>query len=96
MRGELPASAPLICFAGAPFTLFCYVVEGRAEKNGREQRAIPHRLAFLDAEPGAATRLLDKLTELSISYLTAQARAGAQALMLFDSWAGLLDPRSLS
>ena len=93
LRRELPASAPLICFAGAPFTLFCYLVEGRgAGKNGGSE-SFPTARAFLREEPAAARRLLDKLAELTIVYLEAQARAGAQALMLFDSWAGLLPPK---
>ena len=84
-------SAPLIGFAGAPFTLFCYLVEGRAEGR-RGEKGFPTARPSSTREPEAAARLLDKLAELSIAYLTAQARAGAQALMLFDSWAGLLSP----
>lgn len=86
LRAELPASLPLIGFAGAPFTLFCYLVEGQGSRNFATARA------FLYAEEVAAGRLLDRLAELTIHYLTAQAEAGAQALMLFDSWAGLLGP----
>jgi uroporphyrinogen decarboxylase len=91
VRAELPApelstAIPLIAFAGAPWTLFCYLVEGKASKSFLTARA------FLYAEPAAAARLLDWLADLAISYLAAQARAGAQALMLFDSWAGLLSP----
>ncbi|MEE8367825.1 MAG: uroporphyrinogen decarboxylase [Thermoanaerobaculia bacterium] len=86
LRAELPSSAPLIGFAGAPFTLFCYVVEGCGSKTFSTAKA------FLFAEPLAARQLLKKLADMTISYLAAQARAGAQALMLFDSWAGLLAP----
>ena len=86
LRRELPASVPLVGFAGAPWTLYCYLVEGRGG-NG-----FPAALGFLAAEPAAAARLLATLTELPIGSLAAQARAGAQALMLFDSWAGLLAP----
>lgn len=86
LRAELPASAPLIGFAGAPFTLFCYLVEGGGSKTFNTAKA------FLFAEPAAAVRLLEKLAEMTVSYLAAQAAAGAQALMLFDSWAGLLGP----
>ncbi len=89
VRQELPAQVPLICFAGAPFTLFCYLVEGRG---GGRQGNFPAALSFLSSEPAAAACLLDKLTDLTIVYLAAQAEAGAQALMLFDSWAGLLEP----
>ena len=86
LRRELPAATPLIGFAGAPFTLFCYVVEGKGSKT------FPHAKAFLFGDEGAARRLLDALAETTAAYLTAQAEAGAQALMLFDSWAGLLSP----
>jgi len=86
LRKELPASVPLIGFAGAPFTLFCYLVEGGGSKTFIEARS------FLFSEPEAARRLLDKLADAQIAYLTAQANAGAQALMLFDSWIGVLGP----
>ncbi len=83
---ELPASAPLIGFAGAPFTLFCYLVQGQGSKTFAEAKG------FLFAEPEASRVLLRKLSDTMIAYLRAQAHAGAQALMLFDSWAGLLGP----
>jgi len=86
LRGELPERTPLIGFAGAPFTLFCYLVEGGGSKSFARAKA------FLFAEPDAAGRLLRKLADLTASYLSAQAAAGAQALMLFDSWAGVLGP----
>ena len=86
LRKELPATVPLIGFAGAPFTLFCYLVEGGGSKTFIEARS------FLYSEPEAARLLLDKLADAQIAYLTAQAEAGAQALMLFDSWVGLLGP----
>jgi uroporphyrinogen decarboxylase len=84
VRAELSAAIPLIGFAGAPFTVFCYLVEGGASTR------FPRALAFLDEEPEAARRLLDKLAEITIAYLRAQASAGAQALMLFDTLSGLL------
>ena len=86
LRKELPASVPLIGFAGAPFTLFCYLVEGGGSKTFIEARS------FLYLQPEASRLLLDKLADAQIAYLTAQAEAGAQALMLFDSWVGLLGP----
>lgn len=82
----LPASAPLIGFAGAPFTLFCYLVQGEGSKTFSEAKA------FLFAEPEASHRLLRKLADTMVRYLEAQAAAGAKALMIFDSWAGLLGP----
>jgi len=84
VRAELDASIPLIGFAGAPFTVFCYVVEGSGSRSFAAARA------FLRAEPEAAGLLLDLLTDTTIAYLRAQAEAGADALMLFDSWIGLL------
>jgi hypothetical protein len=86
VRAELEADRALIAFAGAPFTLFCYLVEGGGSKDFMEARS------FLRAEPGAAGRLLDLLGESMARYLVAQARAGVDALMLFDSWVGLLAP----
>jgi uroporphyrinogen decarboxylase len=86
LRRELPGSAPLIGFAGAPFTTYCYVVEGGGSKTFSEAKA------FLFREPVAAARLLDRIADTTLRYLAAQAGAGAQALMVFDSWAGLLAP----
>ena len=86
LRRELPETAPLIGFAGAPFTTFCYAVEGGGSKTFNAAKA------FLFGEPDAAGRLLEKLADTTARYLGAQAEAGAQALMLFDSWAGILGP----
>lgn len=88
LRGALPESAPLIGFAGAPFTLFCYLVQGSGSKTFAEAKG------FLFAEPEASTALLTKLARAMSAYLRAQADAGAQALMIFDSWAGLLGPEA--
>ena len=85
---ELPETAPLIGFAGAPFTLFCYLVQGKGSKTFAEAKG------FLFAEPEASRQLLEKLADTMIGYMGAQARAGARALMLFDSWAGLLGPEA--
>lgn len=86
LRRELPPSAPLIGFAGAPFTTYCYTVQGSGSKTFAEAKA------FLFSEPLAAVRLLDMIADTTERYLSAQAEAGAQALMIFDSWAGLLSP----
>jgi uroporphyrinogen decarboxylase len=90
VRANVPRGAPLIGFAGAPFTLLCYLVCGRPSKEFAAARA------FLYAEPHAADRLLEKLADAMAAYLRAQAKAGAQALMLFESWAGLLAPPEFS
>lgn len=74
---------PLIGFGGAPLTLATYMIQGGGSKDYEDFRQ------FLRYEPEAAHRLLDKLTEVSIRYLTMQVEAGAQAIQLFDSWAGL-------
>ncbi|HVN44120.1 MAG TPA: uroporphyrinogen decarboxylase [Steroidobacteraceae bacterium] len=90
VRAGLPPGVPLIGFAGAPFTLMCYLVCGRPSKEFAAARA------FLYAQPDTAQRLLGCLADAMAQYLAAQARAGAQALMLFESWAGLLAPREFS
>jgi uroporphyrinogen decarboxylase len=84
IRPNVPRGAPLIGFAGGPFTLLCYLVCGRPSKEFGAARS------FLYAQPGSAERLLDKLADAMSAYLGAQAAAGAQALMMFESWAGLL------
>jgi len=86
IRANLPRGAPLIGFAGGPFTLLCYLVCGRPSKEFAAARS------FLYAQPRSAERLLDRLADAMTAYLGAQAAAGAQALMLFESWAGLLAP----
>jgi uroporphyrinogen decarboxylase len=86
VRASVPRGTPLIGFAGAPFTLLCYLVCGRPSKEFGPARA------FLYAQPHSAERLLTRLADAMAAYLAAQAAAGAQALMLFESWAGLLAP----
>ncbi len=86
VRAAAPRGVPLIGFAGGPFTLFCYLVCGRPEKEFETARA------FLYSQPEASLQLLERLADAMAAYLAAQARAGAQALMLFESWAGLLAP----
>jgi uroporphyrinogen decarboxylase len=90
IRPELPRGAPLIGFAGGPFTLLCYLVSGKPSKEFGVARS------FLYSQPEAAERLLDRLGDAMAAYLGAQAAAGAQALMLFESWAGLLAPNEFS
>ncbi|MBS0365687.1 MAG: uroporphyrinogen decarboxylase [Proteobacteria bacterium] len=87
VRAGLPQGVPLIGFAGAPFTLLCYLVCGKPSKEFAPARS------FLYQQPQAAQRLLTHLADAMAQYLAAQAAAGAQALMLFESWAGLLGPR---
>jgi uroporphyrinogen decarboxylase len=82
----LPAHVPLIGFAGAPFTLASYAIEG----GGTRDFLLTKR--FMYTEPRAWHELMRRLSELVGSYLAAQARAGARALQLFDSWVGCLSP----
>jgi uroporphyrinogen decarboxylase len=83
VRRELePRDVPVIGFAGAPFTLASYAIEGGTSKDFMRTKA------FMLSEPAAWTRLLGKLVTVQADYLLAQARAGAQALQVFDSWAG--------
>jgi uroporphyrinogen decarboxylase len=84
VRAGVPRSTPVIGFAGAPFTLMCYLVCGRPSKEFAAARA------FLYSRPDSARHLLERLGDAMGVYLAAQAAAGAQALMLFESWAGLL------
>jgi uroporphyrinogen decarboxylase len=86
LRKEL--RVPLIGFAGAPVTLAAYLIQGTGSKDFETFRA------FLRSEPELSHQLLGKLTELTIGYLKMQIEAGAQAIQLFDSWAGLLDSAS--
>jgi uroporphyrinogen decarboxylase len=89
VRRELDGKGiPLIGFAGAPLTMATYLVQGGGSKEFELLRA------FLRVEPKAAHALLDKLAALTVAYLRAQVSAGAQAIQLFDSWAGLHDGRS--
>jgi len=90
VRANLPPGVPLIGFAGAPFTLLCYLVCGKPSKEFGAARAL------LYSQPHTAERLLTRLADAMGEYLLAQAQAGAQALMLFESWAGLLAPREFT
>jgi uroporphyrinogen decarboxylase len=84
---ELAASGtPLIGFAGAPFTVASYMVEGGPTRTFERVKAMAH------AEPALFGVLCDKLADLATAFLVAQVRAGASAVQLFDSWAGALNP----
>ena len=84
VREELPPAVALIGFAGAPFTLATYAIEGSTSR----QFTLTKRLLY--EQPAAWHELMTRLTRLVTEYLAAQAAAGAQALQLFDSWAGTL------
>lgn len=84
IRQELPADIPLIGFAGAPFTLASYAIEGGGSKNWQ------HCKTMMFADEGAWSALMSKLADSVTLYLKAQIEAGCQAVQLFDSWAGCL------
>ncbi len=83
---ELAGRVPLIGFAGAPWTIFCYMTEGQGSKTFSVARKI------LYTNPSLAHQLMSDITDVTIRYLKAQVQAGAHMLQLFDSWAGILGP----
>jgi uroporphyrinogen decarboxylase len=84
LAGEL--DVPLIGFAGAPFTVASYLIEGGPSREYARTKAM------MLGEPGLFARLLDRLADLALAFLRAQVQAGASAVQLFDSWAGALAP----
>ena len=86
LRNELGDRAAVLGFAGAPFTLACYLVEGKPA------REFPRAKALMYGEPDTWHALMEALTRVTIDYLQEQVAAGADAVQLFDSWLGLLDP----
>lgn len=83
-KKELNGRVPLIGFAGAPWTIFCYMIEGQGSKTFSKARKI------LYTNPSLAHDLLDRITRVTTRYLKAQIKAGAQMVQVFDSWAGIL------
>jgi len=86
VRGELDGRAGVIGFSGAPFTLACYLIEGRPSRDYALAKAFMYR------EPEAWHRLMGRLSTMVVEYLRAQVEAGAQVIQLFDSWVGGLGP----
>lgn len=86
VRRELEGRAAVIGFSGAPFTLACYLIEGRPSRDYAMAKA------FMYGQPAAWHALMDRLSEMAIAYLRAQVEAGAQVVQLFDSWVGGLAP----
>lgn len=84
-RAGLPEAVTLIGFAGAPWTIAAYMIQGHGRTDFAEAKRIAH------ADPHFMEALLDLIVSASATYLAAQVRAGAEALQLFDSWAGVLD-----
>ncbi|HSM27470.1 MAG TPA: uroporphyrinogen decarboxylase, partial [Thioalkalivibrio sp.] len=87
IRRELNGSVPLIGFSGSPWTLATYMVEGAGSRDFAETKRL------LYGEPQAMHALLQKISAAVTAYLNAQIRAGAQAVMIFDTWGGSLTPR---
>ncbi len=85
-KKELDERVPLIGFAGAPWTLLCYMVQGKGSKTFDGAKA------FCFTQPEAAHHLLQMLTDTTIAYLKEQVKAGADVVQIFDSWGGLLSP----
>ncbi len=85
-KKELNGRVPLIGFAGAPWTILCYMVEGKGSKTWDKAKQ------FAYTQPELAHALLQKITALTIDYLKHQVKAGADTVQVFDSWAGSLSP----
>ena len=83
-KKELNNKVPLIGFAGAPFTILCYMVEGQGSKTFSKAKG------FCFSQPTLAHELLSKITDLTIAYLKRKVAAGADVIQVFDSWSGLL------
>ena len=81
---ELPAQVPLLAFAGAPFTVASYLIEGRPS------RTYQHTKQMMHTDPALWRAVMERLMQHSIEFISAQLNAGAQAFQLFDSWAGAL------
>ncbi len=85
-KESLNDEVPLIGFAGSPWTILCYMVQGQGSKNFDKAKA------FCFQEPVAAHSLLQKITDTTIAYLKAKVAAGVNAVQVFDSWGGMLSP----
>lgn len=86
IKQELNDRVPLIGFAGAPWTLLCYMVQGKGSKTFDAAKA------FCYTQPAVAHQLLQMITDTTIAYLKKQIQAGADTVQVFDSWGGLLSP----
>ncbi len=89
-KAALNNRVPLIGFAGAPWTLLCYMVEGKGSKTFDKAKA------FCYTQPEAAHSLLQKITDVTIAYLIMQAESGADLVQIFDSWSGMLSPEDFN
>lgn len=85
-KEKLQREVPLIGFAGSPWTILCYCVQGQGSKSFDKAKS------FCFSQPEAAHGLLQKITDTTISYLKAKVQAGVDAVQVFDSWGGMLSP----
>ena len=85
-KAELDDEVPLIGFAGSPWTILCYTVEGQGSKSFDKAKG------FCFSQPQAAHTLLQKITDTTIAYLKAKVKNGVDAVQIFDSWGGMLSP----
>ena len=85
-KKELNNEVPLIGFAGSPWTILCYCVQGQGSKNFDKAKQ------FCFTQPELAHQLLQKITDTTIAYLKAKVEAGVDAVQVFDSWGGMLSP----
>src|SRR5712671_1479947 len=90
VKRELPANVALLGFCGAPWTVATYMIAGRGTPDQAPARSMAYR------EPDAFARLIDILVETSSRYLVEQLKAGADAVQIFDTWAGVLPPREFA
>lgn len=90
IKKELNNRVPLIGFAGAPFTILCYMIEGKGSKTFDKAKQ------FCFSQPALAHQLLNKITDVTIAYLHEQVNAGADVIQVFDSWSGLLGPKDFN
>ncbi|KMS52824.1 uroporphyrinogen decarboxylase [Novosphingobium barchaimii LL02] len=86
VRAQLAADKTMLGFAGSPWTVATYMVAGEGSRDQHDTRAMAYR------DPGAFQAIIDAVTEVTIEYLCGQIQAGAEAVQLFDSWAGSLSP----
>ena len=86
VKAALPAETTLLGFAGSPWTVATYMVAGQGSRDQAEARGLAY------ADPGAFGAIVDAIAEMTVDYLTGQIAAGAEAVQLFDSWAGSLAP----
>ncbi len=86
LRVAFEGRVPLIGFGGAPFTLACYMVEGKGSKDFASLKQMMY------SDPGLYDALMQKITAMDLNYLNMQIAAGAQAIQIFDTWGGLLAP----